>query len=77
MTMHASDTDPAARIADLEHQLELERARNAGLESGLTALDRRVTELRAENAALRAELEGRAVDRVGRFVRAGAEPTPA
>ena len=76
MTMHASDTDLRARIADLEHRLELERARNAGLERGLTALDRRVTELRAENAALRAELEGD-TDRVGRFVRAGAEPAPA
>ena len=55
MTMHVSDTDLHALIADLEHQLELERARNAGLEGGLTALDQRVTELRAENAALRAE----------------------
>ena len=77
MTMHAPDTDLRARIAGLEHQLELERARNAGLERGLTALDRRVTELRAENAALRAELDAAGVDRVGRFVRAGAEPAPA
>ena len=75
--MHASDTDLHARIAELEHQLELERARNEGLESGLTALDQRVTELREENAALREALEATAAeDRRGRFVRTRAEPTP-
>jgi uncharacterized protein YigA (DUF484 family) len=40
----------------VHRQLARERARNAGLESGISALHRRVTELCAENAQLRAEL---------------------
>ena len=56
MTTERPTTDLTARIAQLEHQLVLERARNAGLERGLTALDRRAGELREENAALRGAL---------------------
>ena len=77
MTVSADTPDLRARIARLEHQLELERARNAGLERGLTALDRRVTELREENAVLREELDARSVERIGRFVRDAGEPAPA
>jgi predicted nucleic acid-binding Zn-ribbon protein len=44
---------------DLEHQLARERARNAGLERGLTALNERLVELREENAALRQALDER------------------
>lgn len=43
----------ADRIRELEERLARERARNAGLERGLEALNARVTELRAENARLR------------------------
>jgi hypothetical protein len=35
-----------ARVSELEHLLELERSRNAGLERGLSALSERVVELR-------------------------------
>lgn len=44
----------------LTEQLERERARNAGLERGLTALSERVDELRRENVELRRRLEARA-----------------
>jgi hypothetical protein len=44
---------------DLQHQLDRERARNAGLAQGVTALNARLTELHAENAALRRALEQR------------------
>jgi len=49
----ASDQDSAeeiarlsARVRELEHLLHLERARNAGLEHGLSALSERVVALR-------------------------------
>ena len=51
MTVDLSVSELHARIAELEHQLELERARNAGLERGVTALDQRVTELRERETA--------------------------
>jgi hypothetical protein len=47
---------PRPTTASLRKQLERERARSAGLERGIVALNRRVEELRAENAALRAQL---------------------
>ena len=72
MSMSTTDTDLQDRIAQLEHQLELERARNAGLERGLTALDRRVNELRDENAQLRETLD----DDTPRFTRARPAPAP-
>ena len=68
MSMSTIDTDLQDRIARLEHQLDLERARNAGLERGLTALDHRVTELREENALLREALDARDDD-APRFTR--------
>ena len=40
----------------LRRQLARERARNAGLEIGISALNRRVADLAAENAQLRAQL---------------------
>jgi hypothetical protein len=47
----------AARAArELERELRRERARNAGLEHGLSALHRRMMDLHAENAQLRAAL---------------------
>ena len=45
-----------AQLTELAAQLERERARNAGLERGLTALSERVAALRAENADLRDRL---------------------
>jgi phage shock protein A len=41
----------AARVKELEHQLELERSRNKGLEKGLSALSERVVTLRKQSAA--------------------------
>jgi hypothetical protein len=52
-------TDQTISDADLEHQLARERARNAGLEHGLTALNARLIELREENASLRRALDER------------------
>jgi uncharacterized protein YigA (DUF484 family) len=43
-------------VSFVQRQLARERARNAGLESGISALHRRVIDLCAENAQLRAEL---------------------
>jgi hypothetical protein len=37
-----------ARVRELEHQLHLERSRNAGLERGLSALSERVVAMRKE-----------------------------
>jgi hypothetical protein len=48
-----------AVVADLTGQLERERARNAGLEQGLSALSGRVELLRDENAELRRQLAER------------------
>jgi hypothetical protein len=38
----------ADRVRELEHLLELERSRSAGLERGLSALSERLSELRKE-----------------------------
>jgi hypothetical protein len=57
----ASNSGPGLR-AELVHltvQLERERARNAGLERGLSALSERVELLRHENAELRRQLAER------------------
>jgi hypothetical protein len=41
----------SARVGELEHLLELERARNAGLERGLSALSERVVDLRERTSS--------------------------
>ena len=46
-------TDPAARIRELEHLLELEQARREAMEQGIERLSARVNELLRENAELR------------------------
>jgi cell division protein FtsB len=58
----ASDAgeDLRAVVRDLTERLERERARNAGLERGLTALSEQVERLRDENAELRGQLDRRA-----------------
>ena len=49
--------DLALRVRELTGQLERERARNAGLEQGISALTERVEALRDENLELRRRLE--------------------
>jgi regulator of replication initiation timing len=44
-------------LRELSEQLDRERARNAGLEQGITALTERVDALRLENLELRRRLE--------------------
>ena len=46
-----------AENRELRRQLERERARNEGLEQGLTSLSRHAATVRAELAELRAEVE--------------------
>ena len=48
------------RLRVLTERLERERARNAGLEQGISALSERVEALRLENLELRRRLEHRA-----------------
>jgi hypothetical protein len=57
----APDSGPGLRaeLLHLTEQLERERARNAGLERGLSALSERVELLRHENAELRRQLAER------------------
>jgi uncharacterized sporulation protein YeaH/YhbH (DUF444 family) len=52
------DTSLAERVREMESQLRRERARNQGLERGLSALSVRVETLRRENAAQRSMLDG-------------------
>lgn len=47
------ETAAEERIAELEHLLELERARRAAIEQGIERLSARCDELAHENAALR------------------------
>ena len=47
------EDDPHARVLELEHLLQLERARREAVEEGLERLSERCTALAAENAALR------------------------
>ena len=49
--------DLELRVRELTEQLERERARNAGLEQGISALTERVEALRVENLELRRRLE--------------------
>ena len=49
--------DLALRVRALSEQLERERARNTGLEQGVSALTERVESLRVENLELRRKLE--------------------
>ena len=49
-----------AQLRLLTERLERERARNAGLEQGISALTERVEALRLENLELRRRLEHRA-----------------
>jgi hypothetical protein len=51
-----SEGGSAPPSRDLHRQLARERARNAGLERGLSTLHQRVKDLHAENAQLRAAL---------------------
>jgi regulator of replication initiation timing len=48
------------RLRELTERLERERARNAGLEQGISALSERVEALRLENLELRRRLEHQA-----------------
>jgi regulator of replication initiation timing len=50
------DPSLAKRIAELEHLLELERARREAIEAGLDRLSERCHTLARENAALRERL---------------------
>jgi hypothetical protein len=56
MSARGRTSRAATPARDLERQLRRERARNAGLEHGLSALHRRMMDLHAENAQLRAAL---------------------
>ena len=47
------DTAPEERVRQLEHLLELERARRGAIEAGLDRLSARCHQLARENAALR------------------------
>ena len=60
-TIHlVSDPDAMAQeIRELHERLDRERARNAGLEQGISALSERVDALRLENLELRRKLEHR------------------
>jgi hypothetical protein len=49
----AAPVDLAERVRELEHLLELERARRQAVEQGLERMTERVTELVRENAELR------------------------
>ena len=49
-------TDAQARIAELEHLLELEQSRRIAIEQGLERISERCSELAKENLTLRAEL---------------------
>jgi regulator of replication initiation timing len=58
-----SDLDAAAlaqEVRELAERLDRERARNAGLERGISALSERVDALRLENLELLRRLEHRA-----------------
>jgi predicted RNase H-like nuclease (RuvC/YqgF family) len=55
-TVPTDEAPLMARIRELEERLDRERARNAGLERGLSALSRTVAELREENARLRRDI---------------------
>ena len=50
------DPQTAARIAELEHLLELERGRREAIEAGLDRLSERCHALARQNAALREQL---------------------
>ena len=50
------DGTAGARIRELEHLLELERARRVAIEQGLERLSIRCNALARENAALREQL---------------------
>jgi hypothetical protein len=50
------EVDLGVAVRDLTERLERERARNAGLERGLSALSERVELLRDENLELRRQL---------------------
>ena len=50
-----SAEDLALHVRELTEQLERERARNAGLEQGISALTARVEALREENTRLRTQ----------------------
>ena len=52
----ATRGDAEGRIRELEHLLELERARRMAMEQGLDRLSDRVNELAHENQALRRRL---------------------
>ena len=52
-----SDEELARQVRELHQLLDRERARNAGLERGITALSERVDALRLENLELRRKLE--------------------
>ena len=52
----ATRGDAEGRIRELEHLLELERARRKAMEQGLERLSDRVNELAHENATLRLRL---------------------
>ena len=52
----ATTEDAGARIRELEHLLELERARRVAIEQGLDRLSERLNELAHENAELRLRL---------------------
>jgi predicted nuclease with TOPRIM domain len=49
--------DLTLHVRELTEKLERERARNAGLEQGISALTERVDALRDENLELRRKLE--------------------
>ena len=50
------DPSAQARIAQLEHLLELERSRREAIEAGVDRLSERCHQLARENAALRERL---------------------
>ena len=50
---HVPDESADARVRELEHLLELERARRRAIEQGIERLSIRCSELTRENAELR------------------------
>ncbi|MDQ3741233.1 MAG: hypothetical protein M3389_09860 [Actinomycetota bacterium] len=55
---HLPEPTAQERITELEHLLELERARREAIEQGLDRLSARCNDLARENAALKEQLGG-------------------
>jgi hypothetical protein len=53
VSAHLPEPATEVRVMELEHLLELERARRAAIEEGLDRLSARCNDLARENAALR------------------------